>query len=115
MARCLREQPPGNEHGAGEFLPPIPLDASEFRIPKFAVKRSVVGDQGMATDKVGYFTHDVGGQRRLTYHGGGNPGQFFDVRWNAHPSIHQALVAVDDLAILQEYGGNLGGAVTQGG
>ena len=71
-----------------------------------------MGNQRVVAHEIGYRPHHLGGRRCLANHLVGDSGQRFDKGRNPHAGVHQALIAVDDLAVLENDGGNLGGTVT---
>jgi hypothetical protein len=113
QAQCPREgaelvigrvgkESPGQKHGAGEFLVPLPPYPAEFGIPELAVEGGVVGDHGMIADEVRGFAHhrlDAGG---MADHVIGDTGQRLYVVRDQDARVHQALVATGDPVAVDE-------------
>jgi len=99
---CLGQDAPGQQHRADEILLTGTPDFGQFRIPEPFVEGGVVGNQGVIADEVRNLGHHRPCRRRLAYHGAGDTGQLGDEPGHRHPGIHEALIAVEDLAITDE-------------
>jgi hypothetical protein len=95
----LGQDPPGDQHRTDERLTARASNSCQFRIPELAVKSRIVSDQGHRADKVRHLGHDLLGLGCLAQHGGADAGQLGDEGRHAHPCVHQALVAVNDLSV----------------
>ena len=96
----------GNQDRAEELVLMRQTDSRQLVLPEFAIETGVVGNEGGITDKLGNFGHDAlrGGSR--SNHGGRDAGQRGDEARHTHTGVHQALPGVDNLAVLQEDGGD---------
>lgn len=87
-------------------------DAREFCLPELPIKRRVVRDHRMVANKIGYLGHDLSHGRRPSNHAVGDAGQALDEGGNRLPRIHQALIAIDNLSVTNQDGGDLRGSCT---
>lgn len=116
VAGGLGIQPSGDQHGAGEGLGRYCLAGqAEFGFPEAAVKGGVVGHHGGVADKALGFPHHGVGRGRGGDHGVADAGQAFDEGRDVAAGVHEALEAVDDLAVLDQHDGDFGGAVAHRG
>lgn len=109
---CVRVETPGQQHGASELLLPAFMNQTQFSIPEFPVKSSVMRDKGMSTSKVCRFTHDDLNAGSIAYHLTGDAGQRLNFVGNRYAWVHQALVTVDYSVITDQNNGYFGRAST---
>jgi hypothetical protein len=110
VIRRRRHQAPRQQQRTGEILQACALDPPQFEIPEFLVERGVVRQQRRTTDELVDLFHHPLGRRRGAQHGVADAGQLLDERGDANPSVHQALVTLDDAAVFQHDHGDFSGA-----
>lgn len=77
-------------------------DQAQFEVPELLVERGVMRQQRCGADELVDFVHHPLGRRRAAQHGVADAGELFDKARHAHAGVHQALVAVHDLATFED-------------
>jgi len=112
MAGGIGIDPPGHEHGAGEFSRIAPLYLLQLGLEETPVKRGVMGYYIEILDKLIEFSHNLPAGRGITQHGIGDTGVAFDEGVYSPAGIHQLLKPVSDSALLDAHCSDFDGSVS---
>jgi hypothetical protein len=88
--------------GTGHFVASYPADTGQLSIKEPAIKRRIMGHQGIMAHKLDKSSHNLSAPWGTPHHRISDTGQALDKGTHRNTGIHQAVKASDDPVIVDE-------------